>query len=180
MSRAMASCLVSSLILPMWVAAASTDSRVNSAILWFWKRTASAVGLRRLPLQLRQTLAGCALSSLSRKFSSSPVSSSLKSASCSPVPKQDVHQPCRELNENSRGSRSSKLLPQPGQARRVENRAPALTFLRALPVVPVVTSVTLNRPLPTASASPINRFSSASFFLSIAQSPITTSISCSL
>ena len=43
----------------------------------------------------------------------------------SPVPKQLLHQPCRELKENKRGSSSGKPVPQFGHARLVENTAGA-------------------------------------------------------
>ena len=58
-----------------------------------------------------------------------------------PVPKQDSHQPCFELYENSRGSSSAKLRLHEGQARRVENT-------RTLP-----RSITCTTPLPRSSAS---------------------------
>ena len=51
--------------------------------------------------------------------------------SARPVPKQASHQPCLELNENSRGSSSGKLRPQDGQARLVENTWHPRADLRA-------------------------------------------------
>ena len=81
-------------------------------------RTASASGRSRRPAQARHSRASPCPSS--DQYASSPVWVSSKSRSSRPVPKHDGHHPCREFQEKSRGSSSSKLLPHPGQARAVE------------------------------------------------------------
>src|ERR1700674_1765945 len=88
--------------------------------------TARASGFRRLPPHSGQ---GWSTSSHSIQesstWSSVPVrersASQPTSFSSSPVPTQALHQPCRELYENRRGSSSAKPRPQDGQARLVEN-----------------------------------------------------------
>ena len=83
-----------------------------------------ATGFRRSPAQSGQVVAARARPLIARATrDSSPLCSASNSASCRPVPKQLLHQPCRELKENSRGSSSGKPVPQFGQARLVENTA---------------------------------------------------------
>ncbi len=95
-----------------------TGSRAYSAMFFPRNRTASASGRRRRPPQAGQVFSGPSHQSFHQI--SSPVCSASNPESCWPVPKQDGHQPCRELYENRRGSSSSKLLPHRGQARFVE------------------------------------------------------------
>src|SRR5262249_61318790 len=70
---------------------------------------------------------------------SSRVCSSSKPRNFNPVPKQDSHHPCLELNENSRGSRSGKLRLHTGQARLVDNTCtePSADSAERLPRAPV-------------------------------------------
>src|SRR5690606_5141071 len=98
--------------------ASDTGRAANSAIERSRQRKARDTGLSRSPWQLRQVSALPSYQAF--QAVSSPVCSSSKPASCSPVPKQLVHHPCFELYENIRGSGSGKLVPQLGQARLTE------------------------------------------------------------
>src|SRR5262249_12561559 len=103
-------------------------------------RTLSATGLRRCPSQASHGVGSCSYHSFHQI--SSPLCSSSNPVISTPVPKQLSHQPCLELNENSRGPSSGKLRPQEGHARLVEN-----TTTRSEPG-----ARTCTRPLPKSSA----------------------------
>ena len=98
----------------------SPAAPASAAIERSRKRTLSAIGLRRCPWQARQAHRRRARTTRSTTVSS-PLCSASNPAISTPVPKQLSHQPWLELNENRRGSSSAKLVPQEGQARRVEN-----------------------------------------------------------
>ena len=116
----------------------------RSAMLRSRKRTCRAIGLRRCPWQVSHAWASS--SSHSFQAASSPLCSSSKPSRARPVPKQSSHQPCLELNENSRGSSSAKLVPQEGQARLMLNTC-TLGFFAV-----ESRSSTCTRPLPRSSA----------------------------
>ena len=95
-------------------------------------RTAHACGFSRSPLHDGHGTASPSSSSSPWRSMSSSCSSAVSRREftvcfhTSPKPRHSVHQPCGELNENSRGSSSSNDRPQSGHARSVLRIVPRL------------------------------------------------------
>src|ERR1700677_572375 len=148
-----------------------TELLVKSSIVEPCRRTLRAIGFKRAPLQSGHSTAcpsssdSCCFSSFNSDSSIDSPSSSSGTSHTSPKPRQPLHHPCGELNENKRGSSSSNDVPQPGQ------------LISVLKIVELFSeSIIRADPCPTSSARTTRSFTD--FFEPV--SPMSASIECSL